>query len=247
MIEIQNFIDIHTHILPGLDDGPKSLQESIALARCYERAGVKRVIATPHFIPGTAWAPTKEKVRRSVQTLQEKLNEEGIVLKIESGMEVAYHGKMADRIKAGDLLPLGNSGYYLVEPAFHGEQGSFLTTVSLLLQQSIKIIIAHPERIIRFQEQPELIEKVVKEGALLQINAGSLLGEFGQKSKAMADLLVEHQLFHFFASDAHNHDKRAPITTEEWYTLGSCSLVSNICSTCLQNIHNIYNTLSKVK
>ena len=121
MTEIQNFIDIHTHILPGLDDGPKNLQESIALARCYECTGVNRVIATPHFLPGTAWAPTKDKVIRSVQILQEKLNEEGIVVKIEPGMEIAYHGRMADRILAEELLPLSNSSHYLVGPAIYGE------------------------------------------------------------------------------------------------------------------------------
>jgi protein-tyrosine phosphatase len=242
MTEIQNFIDIHTHILPALDDGPKNLQESFALARCYERAGVRRVIATPHFLPGTAWAPSKEKIIRSVEAFQKNLNDEGILLTIEPGMEIAYHAKMAERIYAGDLLPLSNSGYYLVEPAFHGEQENLLTTVTLLLHQGIKTIIAHPERTIGFQEQPQLLERLVSEGALLQINAGSLFGEFGKKSKAMAIFLVEKQLCHFFASDAHNHDKRAPITTAEWYTLGCLSANSNLCSTCMQNIRSVFNT-----
>ncbi|TKB09909.1 tyrosine-protein phosphatase [Desulforhopalus sp. IMCC35007] len=241
MTEIQNFIDIHTHILPALDDGPKSLQESIALARCYERVGVRRVIATPHFIPGTAWAPSKEKIIRSVEALQKNLNDEGVLLTIEPGMEIAYHTKMADRIYAGELLSLGSSGYYLVEPDFHGEQDSLLATVTLLLQKGIKIIIAHPERTMGFQEQPQLLERLVSEGALLQINAGSLLGEFGPKSKAMAIFLVEKQLCHFFASDAHNYDKRAPITTAEWYTLGCLSANSNLCRTCLQNICCVFD------
>ncbi|MFT5697839.1 MAG: protein-tyrosine phosphatase [Desulforhopalus sp.] len=241
MTEIKNFIDIHTHILHGLDDGPKNLQESLALARCYEISGVKRVIATPHFLPGTAWAPTKEKVLYSVQNLQEHLDKEGIVLKIEAGMEIAYHGKMADRILAGDLLSLGNSGYYLIEPSFHGEQDNLIATVGLLLSQGIKIILAHPERIGRFQDHTELLERLVVQGTLLQINAGSLLGCFGKKSKVMAESLANKQLFHFIASDAHNHDKRAPITEQEWRALASCSVVANVCTTCLQNIDRIFS------
>jgi protein-tyrosine phosphatase len=237
---LSNFIDIHTHILPGLDDGPNDLQGSIAIARCYEKTGIKTVIATPHFLPGTAWAASKEKVLESVQTLQMTLDKENIDLKIEAGMEIAFHKKLEERILSGDLLPLWNSGFFLIEPSFHGEQGGLLTTLASLLQKGQKLILAHPERVDAFQQRPELLERLVGQGLLIQVNTGSLLGYFGEKSRETAVLLSENNCLHFIASDAHNHDKRTPLDEEEWRNLLCCHGGEGALSSCIGNISEIF-------
>jgi len=236
---LSKFIDIHTHILPGLDDGPKDLQGSVAIARCYENTGIKTVIATPHFLPGTAWAASKEKVLTAVQTLQVKLDEENIDLKVEAGMEIAFHKKLEERILSGSLLPLWDSGFFLIEPSFNGEQGGLLATLESLLRKGKKLILAHPERIDAFQQRPELLERLVGQGLLIQVNTGSLLGYFGDKSRETAEYLNQDNCLHFIASDAHNHDKRTPLNREEWENI-LCCRGGDILSSCIGNISEIF-------
>ncbi|PHR27858.1 MAG: hypothetical protein COA36_07820 [Desulfotalea sp.] len=239
MNQPHNFIDIHCHILPGLDDGPKTVEGSLAIARCYENLGIKKVIATPHFLPGTAWSPTREGVVESVQKLQKHLDKEGLRLKIEPGMEIAYHKKMAARIVAGCLLPLGRSDYYLIEPAFHGDQDGMLEDLASLLKSGVHIILAHPERIDQFQHKPDLLASLAKQGMLIQVNSGSMLGFFGRKSMETAAYLAKRGLLHIFASDAHNHDTRPPFTIEEWGTLVS-SIGGKNLSSCMQLLDDLF-------
>ena len=106
---LRDFIDIHTHILPGIDDGPKDMSDSITLAREYERAGITKVFATPHFMPGTAWSADKETVLQLIDKLQTALDAEQVNLHIVPGMEIGFHKMMVERILSGQLLALGNS------------------------------------------------------------------------------------------------------------------------------------------
>lgn len=213
------FLDMHTHILPGLDDGPKDLAGSLALARMYEKAGIRKIVATPHFLPGTAWAPTKERVLECVKKFCCELGQSGIELQVLPGMEIAYHKKVEERILARTLLPLGNSDFYLIEPSFQGEQEGLLSSVGSLLDRGVKIILAHPERVEAFQETPRLLGKYVALGLKIQVNAGSLLGYFGEKTRRTAELLHRENYLHLIASDAHDHVKRAPLNAAEWQRL----------------------------
>jgi protein-tyrosine phosphatase len=238
--QLTEFIDIHTHILPGFDDGPKDLRGSIAMARCFENAGVRSIIATPHFLPGTAWAPSREKVVESVQALQEFLDSENIDLKVEAGMEIAFHKKIEDRILSNSLLSLGNSGSFLIEPLFHSEQESLLASLDSLLGQGKNLILAHPERIDGFQQRPELLRGFVAKGLRIQVNSGSLLGYFGKKSRLTAESLLRMKCLHFIASDAHNHTNRAPLTDCEWTNLNSSSEGKDLMTICKRNINEIF-------
>ena len=213
------FIDIHTHILPGLDDGPQDMQGSIAIARCYAKLGITTIVATPHFLPGTAWAPTKEQVLKSVQALQANLDTANIDLRVVAGMEIAYHKRLEERILANLVLPLGQSGYFLIEPSFQGEQDGLLACLQSLLNKGRKLILAHPERADMFQQMPQVLKKLVHQGLRIQINAGSLLGNFGAKSKATAELLRQDNCIHFVASDAHDVSKRGPLDVTAWQNL----------------------------
>lgn len=225
---------MHVHILPGLDDGPKDMTGSIAMARCYQSAGIRTVVATPHFLPGTAWAHGKEKVLQAVQALQTCLDEENIDLKIHAGMEIAFHKKLEVRILAGDLLPLADSDYFLVEPSMQGEQESLFIAVQSLLDKGIKLIMAHPERIDVFQKMPDLLLALIKQGMKIQINAGSLLGYFGSKSRETAESLCRENCVHLIASDAHDHNKhRAPLNVTEWQALLSGPGGREILSSCI--------------
>ncbi|BHH85116.1 tyrosine-protein phosphatase [Desulforhopalus sp. 52FAK] len=240
MIIVRDFIDIHCHILPGLDDGPKDIEGSLQLARCYEELGVKKVVATPHFLPGTAWSATKEKVVQSVEELQNILDQKGILLQVESGMEIAFHKKLGDRIEAGELLPLGESNYYLVEPDFHGDQNEMFEVLDSLLKIGIFIILAHPERVAEFQKKSDLLEKLAQQGMLIQVNSGSFLGHFGSGARTTAQKIAERGFCHIIASDAHSHDSRTPINKEDWQALSEMKLGEKILESCKENLQNIF-------
>jgi protein-tyrosine phosphatase len=233
---LDTFIDIHTHILPGLDDGPVNMEGSIALARCYERVGIKSIVATPHYLPGTAWAASKDKVLESVEQLQARLEDEQIDLFIQAGMEIAYHKKIAENLEEGKLLPLGSSGYYLIEPPLTGEQHSLLEGLLVLSDLGLPFILAHPERVESFQRKPEQLERLIERGWLLQINTGSLLGYFGRRSKETAEKMLKNNQIHFVASDAHDHKKRPPLNAGDWACLVENPKVYSLLSLVNSNI-----------
>lgn len=235
------FIDIHTHILPGLDDGPQDMAGSIDMARCYEKTGIKMIVATPHFLPGTAWGSDKELVLQAVQALQTSLEDAGIDLKIVAGMEIAYHKKLEERILANLVLAIGNSGYFLIEPSFQGEQEDLLASLHSLLNKGRKLILAHPERAEAFQRMPGTLGKLVEQGLRIQVNSGSLLGYFGKKSKDTVELLRQGNCIHFVASDAHDHSERAPLNATEWANLLAGSGGKELLFSCNKNLAEIFH------
>ena len=240
----EGFLDIHTHILPGLDDGPKTLEESLALARIYQATGITTIVATPHFLPGTAWAPAATRVLEGVAALNSELGQRGLDLTVLPGMEIAHHKKMAERILAGTLLPLGNSGHYLVEPSFQGEQDELLSCLGSLLDQGIKIILAHPERAEGFQKSPKALSRHVARGLKIQVNSGSLLGHFGEKSRRTAELFAQENMLHLIASDAHDAARRSPLGLAEWRQVQALPGGADILSTCRRTLHELFAAAS---
>lgn len=239
-VQINDFIDIHCHILPGLDDGARDMAESLEMARSYERAGIKKVIATPHFLPGTAWAPEKELVLQSVRELQASLDQNQIDLRIFAGMEIGFHKKLEERMLNNIFLPLAESGHYLIEPAFHGEQDSLLESLKSMQKMGQKLILGHPERINRLHNKMDVLEGLVKQGLLIQVNTGSLLGYFGPESQDAAYRLQQKNCLHFIASDAHNLGERAPISADEWQKICALRNGEEILSGCNNNINKIF-------
>lgn len=233
--QLCDFIDIHAHVLPGIDDGPKDMAGSVKLARAYERSGISTVFATSHYIPGTAWASDKENVLQLISDLQAILDAEQIKLRIFPGMEIAYHKKMAERICSGQVLALGESSYFLIEPPLHDIADDFYKSLVYLLEQEVKLIIAHPERVAIFQKRPNLLEKLVLFGARTQINTGSLLGQYGDGSKQLALDLWQNNQLHYIASDAHNLNKRAPLTLDDWESIRNLPDGEHLLRCCSHN------------
>jgi protein-tyrosine phosphatase len=218
-LKLSNFIDIHTHILPGIDDGPKNLEESAALARCYTDLGITQIIATPHYIPGTAWSTSSQRIVEKITELQGYLQSKDIPLTIFPGMEIAFHKKFQEHLKSDTFLPLGTSSYYLLEPSFTDSAEALLHCLDQLLEQGRKIILAHPERIPALRETANVFDEYVRNGLKIQINIGSLLGKFGSESKHIGFNLIEGNCAHYLASDAHGINSRKPPTEEEWLDL----------------------------
>ncbi len=232
--DIAEFIDIHTHILPGIDDGPKSLQESAAMARCYTENGIKKIIATPHFIPGTAWAVSCRRITEKVKEVKDYFLEENINLQIYKGMEIAHHQQIIHRLENNKLQSLAGSRYFLLEPSFQDSSEDVLASAREFIKQGKKIILAHPERIKDFQENYVPLLASIKDGVEVQLNSGSLLGKFGESSKKTAMHLIAENAVHYLASDAHSAVSRKPLDNNEWnllvQILGS-KLLTTLCLT----------------
>ena len=234
-----DFVDIHTHILPGLDDGPKSIDGSIAIAQCYQNAGVKRIIATPHFIPGTAWAADCATVLDSVRNLQVVIENYEIDLEILPGMEIAFHSRLVERICSGQMLPLGNSEHFLIEPPLSGIDETLIERLIILLNKDIKIIIAHPERVEIFKKKRAFLDQLISCGAKVQVNSGSLLGYFGRTAQNMAMELFKNDQLHFFASDTHDHTGRKPLDRSEWEHIANLPEGKRLQKQCVERLNKI--------
>lgn len=212
---LDGLIDIHCHILPGIDDGASDLEESVAMARLYAAAGFAAVVATPHFIPGTAWAAESRVIAELVAVVQARLDAEQIPLRVYAGMEIAFHKRLAERLPTGSLQPLAASGYYLIEPEFNGSQEDLLHTVRLLLDAGQRLILAHAERISAFQRNYDPLLRLAKQGLEIQVNSGSLLNAFGERCRKTAMELLANKCVHYLASDAHSACLRTPPSLDD--------------------------------
>ena len=241
--DITHYIDIHSHILPGIDDGCGSMGESLEMARRYAATGVTQVIATPHFLPGTKWATPKAKVLELVDQVQQQLDRQKIALRILPGMEIANHGRLLDRLKEGELLSLGASNHYLIEPSFHGPQDELLECLSEALDNGFKLILAHPERVNGLQNKIDMIGELVQRGLRLQINGGSLLGKVSSELNRAARRFWDEQCCHFIASDAHGLDRRCPFTNQQWQQLLAGTVTSRMLAETNRNLATMFSDM----
>ncbi len=201
-------IDIHNHIIPKFDDGPKSFDESLDLLRMAQEQGISTVFATSHFneyIPKELENEYFEKLEQ----LKEKAYAQNIRIDIHSGSEIFYHHYVQDTVKNSRVTTLGGWGQYvLIEfPMFQMPEGVEEVLFRLSAENFIPVV-AHPERYSAVVERWERTVNFIKYGALLQVNGGSILGIFGKEIQKVSMTLLEQNLVHFIASDAHSPNGR---------------------------------------
>lgn len=196
-------IDIHCHILPEVDDGPKTLEESIILAKEAVKEGITSIIATPHH-RNNKYDNTKTDIISHVGKFNEILVKEDIPLSILPGQETRIFGEVIEDYRNGEILTLANTKYLFIEfPSSSVPKFSDRLLYDIQLE-GLTPIIVHPERNKEILENPNILYNLVKNGALSQITAASLVGYFGKATKNLAKQLIENNLTHFIASDAHN-------------------------------------------
>ena len=207
-------IDIHAHILPGVDDGSPSLETSLAMAHLAAESGVRAIIATPHCnLPGEygdAQGLDTKGVTQHVGMLNHALLHENIDLRIYQGMEIFGTMQTARRLRDGELCTLAASRYPLIEFPFTDFADEATEILESVLRLGLRPIVAHPERYRYTQSNPQLLNIWTDMGCLLQINRGSLLGRFGDREEALAHALVGRGFAAFVASDAHTAVVRTP-------------------------------------
>ncbi|MFU0784645.1 MAG: protein-tyrosine-phosphatase [Thermoanaerobacterium thermosaccharolyticum] len=202
-------IDMHIHLLPGIDDGSKSMEETEKMLRMIEEDGINKVIVTPHFYRGYY-----EKKREEVNNLTEKVNnfskEKGINVSVYPGQEVFLDNNSLYEYDAGIIGNLANTDYMLVEFPMNRMSKNGLDIVYEFKIKGVKPILAHPERYRYIIEKPENINKFLDEGCLIQINSGSIRGRFGSEVKKTAETLIKSGVCSFLGSDAHSSVRRRP-------------------------------------
>jgi protein-tyrosine phosphatase len=204
-------IDLHCHILPGLDDGSSSAEESLAMARLALQDGIHTIVATPHTLDGI-YDVTLAKITEGVVSFQELLSTRGLDLRVCIGSDVHLSPGMADRIKKGDVGTINNTGkYFLLELPPQTLPSGVKEEIFAMKVQGITPIITHPERHPAILRDRALLYDFIAMGALSQITAMSLTGEFGEGVQRCAQELLKHRLVHVIASDAHSADSRPPL------------------------------------
>ncbi len=207
---MNSWVDLHTHVLPGVDDGAADVDVSLAMLRKFRDDGVKTVVATPHFLH-PHFKVSLELVRDRLLRLQNAITEEGEEISVCFGAEVRYRSDLASNPELVRSLTLNETGkYLLLELPFQFAPPELPEVVFALLSQGVTPILAHAERYTDFQESPELIEDLVRRGALVQVTAGSVVGQLGRREKKLSRWLLKRNLVHVLASDAHDPKVRAP-------------------------------------
>ena len=197
-------VDIHCHILPGVDDGSRSIAESLKMLRKASAGGVETIIATPHLIRGAYETEFSER-EQMVADLQRAADENGIDIQVKSGVEYYLSPQILEDTSKLSEFTLNNNGkYILVELPMPIIPPGVADVFFGLNVQGISPILAHPERNLRVCQDPDVLYELVKKGLITQINVGSILGYYGRESKKIAQVLLINNLAHVVASDMHS-------------------------------------------
>jgi protein-tyrosine phosphatase len=201
-------IDLHSHVLPGIDDGPETIEGSVALARAAVAVGIRTLVATPHV--SWEYDNDAQAIARLVDEVNTRLGSEGLALDVLPGAEIAMtraHG-MATQELSG--LRLGTGPWLLIECPFTPTATGLDTALFELQARGHRILLAHPERCPVFHRSPGLLSSLVDAGMLTSVTAGALVGRFGGEVRDFADRLVHEGIVHNVCSDAHDDARRAP-------------------------------------
>ena len=204
-------IDIHAHILPGIDDGAEDLYDTLEMAQMAVDSGVGKIIATPHCnIPGMYGNYFGKEYIDKYESVVRAIREENIPIEILPGMEVFSTEDLPDLIVDHKIMPLNQSRYILMEFSFDEDPEFADLILKRVAAVGAKPVIAHAERYEFIQDYPQIAYRWYKRGYVIQANKGSFLGRFGSMAKRTADSLLRHNLIMAIASDAHSPLQRTP-------------------------------------
>jgi protein-tyrosine phosphatase len=202
-------IDLHCHILPGLDDGAADLSVSIRMATLLMADGVSVVACTPHILPGL-YQNSGPQILEATQGLQQVLDREGIGIQLIAGADNHIVPDFVAQLRRGNLLPLAGSRYVLIEPPHHVAPPKLEEFFFNVLVAGYVPILTHPERLTWIDSRYSLIRRLARAGVWMQVTAGSLTGVFGRNAQYWAERLLGEGFTHILATDAHDESRRRP-------------------------------------
>ena len=206
-------IDLHCHMLPQIDDGPKSLEESIAMARIAVKDGIKILACTPHIYQGV-YNNSAETIKKATAAFQKVLDREKIPLKLVYASDTHIHPNLIEEIRLGNVPTFNGGRYLLLEPTHHIAPIGFESYVVKMLEEGFVPIITHPERLTYIEKFYDVMTRLVEKGAWMQITASSFSGRFGALPKKYAYRFLVDGKIAILATDAHSIKHRPPILSE---------------------------------
>ena len=227
-------IDIHNHIIPGIDDGADSLEQALAMLELAQADGIRKLVCTPHMHPGRFDNNVKT-IRPGFSGLKQKAEEAGLSIQLAMAAEVRFSDEMMFQLRRDEIPMIGQwEGFQclLLEMPHQRIPVGMEQMLDWLQKREVRVVIAHPERNKELMSYPERVLPFVERGALLQLTAGSVAGLFGEKAEATARWFVDRELVQFVASDAHHPVRRPPAMAlaanklEQWVGSDQCSLLT---------------------
>ena len=195
-------IDFHSHILPGIDDGSRSIEQTIRMLKEAKEAGFTKIISTSHYMEGYYESDETERIEL-LNEVQKNIS--GIELYL--GNEIYITNNMIDLIQNKQASTINNSKYVLFEFPLSAKSMNDKEVVYRLIENGFVTVIAHPERYSYVQDNPEYIEELAEMGALFQANYGSIIGMYGKKAEKTLKKLLKNDLIRFFGTDSHRIDQ----------------------------------------
>jgi protein-tyrosine phosphatase len=201
--------DLHSHLLPGIDDGAPDYETSLAMARIFVDQGVQCVACTPHILPGL-YQNSGPQIKVAVAELQQRLDDAAIPLRLVSGADNHIIPDFVEGLKQGRLLPLGDSSYVLVEPPHHIAPARLEDLFFSILLGGYIPILTHPERLSWIESKYDVMTTLARKGVWMQLTSGSLTGRFGRRPRYWAQRMLEEGIVQILATDAHDTIRRPP-------------------------------------
>lgn len=208
-------IDIHCHILPNVDDGSESLEESIAMAKIAESEGITKIVNTSHCHFDFKYKKGNE-LKLELEKFNQVLKEENINIEVLLGNELYYTRDLIERFNELDFFSMNNSKYILMEFSPINFPKNIEDVIYEIKIRGYIPIIAHAERYKQVQEDVNIVLDCIKEGALIQVNASSILGKNGEKAEDTSKKLLDNNMVHFVATDAHSSNRRRPLIKDSY-------------------------------
>ena len=209
-VGVESFVDIHCHLLPGIDDGASSLEESLAMAKMAAADGIETMICTPHQC-GNYACNRGDDIRTAVAELQIALERDGVPISVLAGADVRIESNLIEQVARGEVLSLADRRQHILLELPHELYIPLEPLLAELKSAGMVGILSHPERNQGIISQPALVRPLVEMGGLMQVTAGSLIGAFGEPIRRLSEQLLTEGLVHFIATDAHGVRSRRPL------------------------------------
>ena len=204
---MESFIDVHSHILPGIDDGSQDFDTSIQMLKQASTDGIAQIILTPHNKPAGHNADSYI-IDSLLAELKRRMEDEGIAIKLYRGNELYYRNGLAEEIMEGKAFTLAGSDYVLTEFSPMEDYDYIRYGAYSLMAEGYRPILAHVERYSKINGKADRVEDLIEMGCYVQVNSGSVMGAFGCRTKFFVRRLLKERLVHFMATDAHDTKER---------------------------------------
>lgn len=233
MTSRESMVDIHCHLLPGLDDGSPDWETTLAMAEMAAADGIRQIAVTPHQLGGSAVAG--DTIRSLTAEAQSRLDARGIPLRLVTGADVRIEPEMVAGIRRGHVMTLADRRRHVLLELPHELYIPLDRLLGQLQSAGIVGILTHPERNRGILRQPEVLPPLVHQGCLLQVTAGSLTGSFGPDIQRFTERLIQQQLVHFVSTDAHGIDSRRPILSRAMQRVAEIAGEREALELCCRN------------